>query len=116
MKQKRTLIRAGCGIAAAVVLMFMGLPGVARADVVAPTQTSAATTLPTAATTVPTSPPSPATATSPAAVTSTTAGAASGGVTPGMVALICVIAVVVVLLGSFFIWRAQTGRRAKGGS
>jgi hypothetical protein len=98
----------GLMLAELVFVVFGSLPGAARADVVTEPRV---TTISTTPATVPpsTAPSATGTTVAPTATAASTAEAA-GGMSPGTVALICVIAVVVVAIGSVFIWRG----RAKG--
>ena len=114
MDRKRTLICVALGAVMAALLAFGGLSAVARADVV--TDPRVTTTSTTPATVPPSTTPSvPGTTVAPT-VTTASADEAAGGMSPGTVALICVVAVVVVAIGSLFIWRGRAkGRGARPG-
>ncbi len=106
----------GLLLAGLVFAVFGSLPGVARADVVTEPRV---TTISTTPATVPpsTTPSATGTTVAPTATTATSSADVAGGMSPGTVALICVIAVVLVAIGSVFIWRGRAkGRGARPGN
>jgi hypothetical protein len=113
LKRRRIPVFAAIGVLGAVLLLLASQPGIARADVLGAPARRPSTSV--SATTAQTSPSPSATGTSAASTTDTVSPPESaGGTTAGAVVLICILAVLAIGIGIFFIRRARVKRRASG--